>query len=200
MYANPTGVASWDMFERMDPLNSVWQASRHKYYDFGDSLITLMRRGGRPVWYYEAPGRCVVLKPLGFYRMQGWEAFRLGIDGWAFWSLRRWAGYSNNLWKTGPGGEPEYVVIGDDGRYVTTTPRWQACRDATEDYTVFHMLREYLRSHPDAEGQAALERVHALAQEFAPQPPPITDWDPDWQDIQGIRLAAEQALQRAQAQ
>ncbi len=66
--------------------------------------------------------------------------------------------------------------------------------DLTEDFTAFHLLREKLRQHPDARGQAALDAVGDVAREFASASHSTSAWDADWEKIEAARLAVERAL------
>ena len=195
LYANPGGAATFEQMQRMAPVTHVWQPTLDKFIQFGDSLLTLMRADGEPVWFYEAPGESRTMNPLGHYRMYGWSAFRWNLDGWGFWVLL----HGNSQWNTTSNLEPQYTTLADDGRNYTHTRRWLACRDATEDVTAFMMLREQLRTASDVAGEEALKTVKRMSlpmDNVMRQGWTTSNWDPDWNHIQAVRLEVEQALSR----
>ena len=76
---------------------------------------------------YTPPGNCRILRPLGFYRAQAWQAFYWTIEGGGWWVY-----HGDDLWKTGSYGEPGYAGVYHDGRELVDSRRWEANRDGIE--------------------------------------------------------------------
>ena len=185
VYNNYAGTTTLDQVERMDAVTHVWQPDVAVYLRVGDRAMEVMRQGGERVWWFQPVGACITIHPLGFYRASGWETFRLGMEGWGFWSLRHGA----PLWKTRPEEEPEFVTIGDDGVYFTSHRRWQAVRDGTEDFTAFKMLEERVSQAHDSEARALLDELRAESVLLYYEAP-------DWGRMQELCQAVEKALVR----
>ena len=173
----------------MAEVTHVWQPAMKVLKRLFDEAMPVMRkRQGSPVWWFVAEGNGIVLDPLGFYRGSGWETFRLGVEGWGFWSLRM----GPPLWKTRPEEEPDYVTIGDDGVHFTSNRRWQAVRDGTEDFTAFTMLAERAAETGDPEAEALLRQLRPSSTFL------LYREAPDWERVQEICRAVERTLVRLQ--
>ena len=189
IYNNYAGTTTAEQVERMAEVTHVWQPAMKVLKRLFEQAMPVMRgREGNPVWWFVAEGNGLVLNPLGFYRGSGWETFRLGLEGWGFWSLR----HGPPLWRTRPEEEPDYVTIGDDGVYFTSNRRWQAVRDGTEDFTAFTMLAERAAETGDPEAGALLEELRPSSTFL------LYRDSPDWQRVQEICLAVERTLVRLQ--
>ncbi len=189
IYSNYAGTTTMEQLQQMATITEVWQPDLDTFFMIGEGALEVMRQGGgKAAWWFKPIGDCLILNPLGFYRSMGRETFRLGMEGWGFWSLRQGA----SLWKTASGEEPGYVTIGDDGAHFTGDRRWQAVRDGTEDFTAFMMLQERLEDgDADADASAVLERVRGGTTSH------IMYYSlPDLEEIQALRLAVEEALLR----
>ena len=189
VYSNYAGTTTAEQVERMAEVTHVWQPAMKVLKRLFDEAMPAMRkREGSPVWWFVAEGNAIVLDPLGFYRGSGWETFRLGVEGWGFWSLRM----GSTLWRTRPEEEPEYVTIGDDGVHFTSNRRWQAVRDGTEDFTAFTMLAERAAATGDPEAEALLEELRSSSTFL------LYRESPDWGRVREICRAVEGILVRLQ--
>ncbi len=187
VYSNYAGTTTAEQVERMAEVTHVWQPAMKVLKRLYEQAMPVMRRReGSPVWWFVAEGNGIVLDPLGFYRGSGWETFRLGVEGWGFWSLRM----GPPLWKTRPEEEPDYVTIGDDGVHFTSDRRWQAVRDGTEDFTAFTMLAERAAETGDPEAEALLAELRPSSTFL------LYRESPDWERVQEICRSVERTLVR----
>ena len=155
IYANPTGGARLELLERIRGLISVWAPDLHLVKENPAVYNRFFQQTGKHYWHYEAAAEQRNLNPLGFYRMQPWMAFRMGMTGGGYWT------YSfSNLWFADPNRAEEYGVVYMTGAGPVTSKRWEATRDGIEDFELLWILRDQARQKASSPaGEAALRLV-----------------------------------------
>jgi len=154
IYANPAGGGRLELLERISDLISIWSPDLHLVKENPDAYNAFFRRG-RQYWHYEAAAEQRNLDPLGFYRMQPWMAFRMGMTGGGFWTYT-----FSNFWFADPNRTEEYGVVYMTDKGPVTTKRWEAARDGIEDFELLWMVREQAqRKASSPAGKAALGLV-----------------------------------------
>ena len=193
VYANPTGAITIEMIKEMASYTDVWQPSMGTIRALGQPYIDAMRGKGKPVWTYDAPDHCRVLKPLGFYRGQAWIVFDWGLEGGGYWTYKY-----HDFWNTLPEKEPEYGVIAFDGREVVASRRWEATRDGIEDFNMLCLLRETIDKKESANAGILLnEAVKYVAKKAnIAEPRDAFDYEIDYFLLQKYRTEIRDLLEK----
>jgi outer membrane protein assembly factor BamB len=152
-YANPWGAITVEMIRDMEPYTDFWQPGMETVEFLGEEYVQAMRGpDNKPISMYTPPGNCRILRPLGFFRAQAWQAFHWGIEGGGWWVY-----HSTNLWATSPTQEPDYGGVIYDGHELTTSRRWEAMRDGIEDFDALQELQRLTQEQGDTEAAAILQ-------------------------------------------
>jgi len=153
IYANPTGGARPAMLQRVEKLIDIWAPSLPLLREHPRAFGKLFGRAGN-YWYYEAPAGQRNLDPLGYYRMQPWIAFQMGMNGAGYW-----VHHYQDLWFPNPAIATEYGALYVTGSGPVTTKRWEASREGIEDYELLMMLRDSARRKQSGNAGKALALI-----------------------------------------
>ncbi len=194
VYANPWGAITKAMLRDMAPVTDVWQPGMEVIEYHGPEVVDIMRSGGDDlISMYTPPGNCRTLLPLGFFRSQPWLALHWGIEGGGWWVYRQ-----DDLFSTGPRGDPSYGGVNWDGRKIVWSRRWQAMRDGIEDFNAVVMLRELAEAKSDAAARTIVDEAIAyVASEcITGMPREAADYDMDFATLMMHRQRIRAALER----
>jgi hypothetical protein len=184
IYANPAGGATPEMLAPLRDHVDVWAPDLHLVKANPEPLSAIFR-SGKDYWHYEAPGDQRNLDPLGFYRMQAWVAFRMGMTGGGFWVYS-----SEPYWFTDRDRGSEYGTVYPAAAGPVTTMRWEATREGAQDFELLNMLREAAERRGGAQGSAmrrllddavafvtaGQERVSDISRQIDPYTPDCGRW------------------------
>jgi outer membrane protein assembly factor BamB len=192
-YANPWGGITKEHIEAMWPYTDVWQPGMETIEYLGPEYVAAMRPGGRRISTYTPPGNCRVLRPLGFFRAQAWQAFHWGIEGGGWWVYQ-----GDDLWGTDPNREPGYGGVYYDGRELVDSRRWEANRDGIEDFNILSLLRDLAEEKSDADAKKVLEQAvaYVAGETITGMPREAADYDFDYSVFMGHRKAIRDGLER----
>lgn len=195
-YANPWGGITVQDIRAMAPYTDVWQPGMETIEYLGPEYVEAMRAPGKRIAMYTPPGNARILRPLGFYRAQPWQAFHWGIEGGGWWVYYQGV----DLFATDPNEEPSYAGINFDGRALVNSRRWEAQRDGVEDFNAITMLDEWSEAADDDAARAVLrEAVDYVAGEtITGMPREAADYDLDFEKFSEMRLKIREALERLQ--
>ena len=84
------------------------------------------------------------IDPVGYYRLQAWQCFKLGAKGSAFWSYFDTRGHSS--WNKYVSEEKNYSPIYRDADSINSSKNWEAIREGVEDYEYLSMLAEKIKN------------------------------------------------------
>ena len=192
-YANPWGGITVENIRDMEPYTDFWQPGMETIEYLGPEYVRAMRgESNKPVSTYTPPGNCRVLRPLGFFRAQGWQALAWNIEGGGWWV------YSEaDLFATAPDEEPSYGGVNYDGRSLVMSRRWEATRDGAEDFNILKMLEAKAGESGNAEARTALDDAVAFVagRTITGMPREAADYDLDFVEFQKHRVAVRQALE-----
>lgn len=193
-YANPWGGITVQNIRDMAPLTEVWQPGMETIEYLGPDYVDAMREGDERIAMYTPPGNCRVLRPLGFYRAQPWQAFHWGIEGGGWWVYYQGV----DLFATDANEEPSYAAINYDGRALVNSRRWEAQRDGIEDFNAITMLRELAEAKNDAAAQQVLKEAvdYVAGETITGMPRESADYDMDFATFSSLRLKIREALER----
>ena len=103
---------------------------------------------GKKVWSYEAVDKRA--DPHQFFRLQAWRAFRYGVSGIGFWAYAD-TGPSGTAWNDFDGVRPDFSVIYEGNNAIVSSKRWEAWREAAEDYELLLMASRKLKPGPESD-------------------------------------------------
>lgn len=106
---------------------------------------TVLARLDKEIWSYSAFGGGKLGEPLGYYRMQAWNAFSNGLTGIGFWAYAD-IGPSGTAWDDFDGVCPDFAVIYESRNGPVSSKRWEAWREGVEDYELLMLARQKLKS------------------------------------------------------
>jgi hypothetical protein len=193
-YANPWGGVTVQNIRDMAPLTDVWQPGMETIEYIGPEYVDAMRAPGERIAMYTPPGNCRVLRPLGFYRAQPWQAFHWGIEGGGWWVYYQ----GIDLWATHPDDEPSYAAINYDGRALVNSRRWEAQRDGIEDFNALTLLSELADAADDEEAKQVIKEAvdYVAGVTITGMPRESADYDLDFEAFSAMRLKIRGALER----
>ena len=194
-YANPWGSITIEDIRKMWPVTDVWQPGMETIEYIGPEYVAEMKRGGKRVATYTPPGNARVLRPLGFYRAQAWQAFHWGIEGGGWWVY-----HSDDLWATNPDREPGYGAVAFDGRSLVPSRRWEANRDGIEDFNILCVLRDLVQETSDEEAKRVLEDAVGYVADttITGMPREAADYELDFATFMEHRERIRKTLERLQ--
>lgn len=193
-YANPWGGITVENIRDMEPYTDFWQPGMETIEYLGPEYVRAMRgESNKPVSTYTPPGNCRILRPLGFYRAQGWQALEWNIEGGGWWVYSE-----TNLFATAPDEEPSYGGVNYDGRSLIASRRWEATRDGAEDFNILKLLEAKADESGNAEAQKALDDAvaYVASRTITGMPREAADYDLDFGEFQQHRMAVRRALER----
>jgi len=197
IYTDPVGRANLEDLKRMAPYVDVWCPERRGYFlGLGADKLDFMRSTGKPVWMYACEGSDKLQCPLGYYRGQGWQAWRHGLSGVGWWS---WCA-SAKTWSHDSG----YTMV-YQGDGVVPSKRWEAVRDGIEDYGMLQVLDR--AAEAAAKADRAREAVRAARRLLTEDAAEIADFCagdeystlPGIDGLRGVRPVADRRWQAIQA-
>jgi len=144
IYTDPVLPAQAEDLKAMAPLIDIWQPEQDSYYRlWGETAdmhsaerLAIMQQDSDQVWTYECFPRVKKMSPLGYYRHQGWLAQMVGINGLGFWT------YGTDAKSPWEPGNDEYVLVYPGAEGPIPSKRWEACRDAVEDWILVWLARQ----------------------------------------------------------
>lgn len=160
VYANPAGGVTPEMLRPLAGLVDIWCPDLHLFRGDAEGFGPIFR-SGREFWHYEASADQRNLDPLGFYRMQAWVAFQLGMHGAGYW-VHSYDPY----WFNQPASATEYGAVYMTEGVPVPSKRWEATRDGAEDYELLCLVRDMAASTPDHRLAAEAENVLSQAVAF----------------------------------
>ncbi|MBX3178480.1 MAG: PQQ-like beta-propeller repeat protein [Candidatus Hydrogenedentes bacterium] len=193
-YANPWGGITIENIREMAPVTDVWQPGMETIEFLGPEYVEAMRAPGERIAMYTPPGNCRVLRPLGFYRAQPWQAFHWGIEGGGWWVYYQ----GDDLFATDPNKEPAYAAVHFDGRALVNSRRWEAQRDGIEDFNAITMLSELAEVRNDAAAKAVLKEAvdYVAGETITGMPREAADYDMDFARFSELRSKIRLELER----
>ncbi len=152
------------LIERIGPYIDTWCAY---YRYFTQDLSPAQREAFKAVqqkqhprfWSYACDGPSKSLSPDTYYRRYSWLAFNHNADGAGFWCYADgdggWDDYQGGVQygmvyysRSAPSGIPRNEVI-------VPSRRWEAWRQAVEDFQYLHELKQAIESHRTSGDDAA---------------------------------------------
>jgi len=122
-----------------------------------DVFNSLMKQG-RSIWCYDCELNAKTLPVLGYYRHRGWIAWRFGLNGFGFFAYNRntsarvmWFGKNTTSF------EYDMAYPGMPG--IIPSRRWEACRDAAEDYALCWQLNQISKDNIDKQIKKDIQKV-----------------------------------------
>jgi putative pyrroloquinoline-quinone binding quinoprotein len=142
IYTDPSSGTTRKTLEMFDGLIDIWCPSSELLERFEDEIIPFAKRVGKHVWFYDASGRARTLSCLGIYRWRFWYAWNRGLTGAGWWTYK----HGSFLWDGLTPDGSYYNHVYDAPGAIVTSKRWEASREAIEDYEVLYLLREAIRN------------------------------------------------------
>ncbi|HOZ47455.1 MAG TPA: DUF4091 domain-containing protein [Candidatus Hydrogenedentes bacterium] len=156
-YTDPAGNVRVEKIAEFRDLIDIWQPEMN-LLKRDPRLLEWFRQNAKVFWAYEATGPGKDLRPLGYYRANGWLAWKFGLDGAGYWCYK-----GNDIWWPVRGGD--WSVVYQTGDEVVPSRRWEASRDGVEDYRALHALNVAIE-RAKTEGKADVaEAAQALMDE-----------------------------------
>jgi hypothetical protein len=135
MYANPVGRANMNDLKQMAPYVDIWCPERRGYLmGMGEDKLAYMFETGESVWMFACEGSYRVQSPLGYFRSQTWQAWRLGLEGVGWWN---WCSVPDTQ-----APDADYTTIYRRDGAVIASKRWEAIRDGIEDHGILRVLKQ----------------------------------------------------------
>lgn len=94
----------------------------------------------KPWWIYENPQSPAKTTTPAFYRALGIKAWSLGSSGVGFWSYSD-TGLSS-AWDDFDGKQPDWAVVYEDPKTITSSRRWEAFTKGLDDYRTLCQLEK----------------------------------------------------------
>ncbi len=139
IYTDPTSGTTMESVEKLKDLVDIWCPSTELLDRLGDEMLRVVRQVATEIWYYGAPGRAKTLSCLGHYRQWMWRAWVQNMTGAGWWCFAHHA--DADRWD-GPNRTGNfYATAYDAPGGLVTSKRWEATREAIEDYEYLFLLR-----------------------------------------------------------
>ncbi|MBN1419746.1 MAG: hypothetical protein JXP34_13285 [Planctomycetes bacterium] len=121
-----------------------------------------LRAGGKRLCLYSCSGPTRLLDPYAYYRLQAWDAYRLGAEGSFFWAFGDTGRGSS--WNEYATEGTSYAPLFLDARTVTPGKHMEAIHESAQDHGCLMLLRstvQALRGKPGgpADSLAKAERL-----------------------------------------
>lgn len=173
----PIYSSTWEYIPGLANHLTLWGAGPQGSFD--PKAMEERKKAGDHFWYTTDGQMCTDTPLLGIESLLPWFCFRYGMEAFEFWGVAWW---TYDPWKYGwhtyipqsnqgkewyrvryPNGDGFLAYPPRTGTEPVPTIRLTAIREGVEDYELFLLLRERA-DQGDAQAQALVERVHALAQ------------------------------------
>ncbi|MFP3903511.1 MAG: glycoside hydrolase domain-containing protein, partial [Armatimonadota bacterium] len=140
----------------VNPLVDSWIPHMAHLWDDGvQPEVQRWKDTGKPVCTYTTAHPKKALDPHGYFRLQPWKVWQLGLDGDFYWGVYS---YGTDIWNDFDGNRHDNVVVYPSPEGPVTSRRWEATREGREDYIALHILREAGRD-AGGERQQHIERA-----------------------------------------
>jgi outer membrane protein assembly factor BamB len=139
IYTDPVGKIALEELDAINPYIDIWCPNLTTLLlDFvHEEKLERIKSYGEPMWTYSCDGNSKHLSPIAYYRATAWLAWHHGITATGFWN---YCSATNDPWYRPAVREDYLFTYQGDG--VVHSKRWNAIRDAIEDYSIFVMLRD----------------------------------------------------------
>lgn len=168
IFADPVADDTTDMIKAIAPSIDIW-CPHLATYEKRPADLDLMRAPGKKLWTYECSGPAKTLSPLGYYRLQAWRAWRLGMTGCGFWAYADAGWTGDDAWDDFDGTHHDYAVVyaarnAPPGvprtEAIIPSKRWEAWREGIEDYQLLTMAKQRADKLGDtAQGKALHQAI-----------------------------------------
>ena len=168
IYTDPTRGMTMESVEMLKGLIDIWCPSYELLTRLGDEMMPVLHEIATEVWYYDSPGRAKSLSCLGHYRRWIWYAWVQDMTGAGWWCFAHHG--DADRWD-GPNPTGDFFSTAYDSPHgLVTSKRWEATREAIEDYEYLFLLRQTIadaqaRNVPAAELAEANELLKTLPAE-----------------------------------
>ncbi len=154
VFANPFSRTTFEQIETMGDEIDIWCPNLS---GLDDEEIAFMRETGDRMWSYRVLSR--LSNPYGGYRAPWWRVRDLGMTAYGYWA---YDSIDGDCWDDSDGRTSDYAVYyeGEDG--PTSSVRWEASREGSEDYRYMQMLDSLIAEAREAGHADAADKARAV--------------------------------------
>jgi len=158
-----------DSIEKLTPYVDVWVPLLNRLYPQTEAArerLAVFRQTGGKLWAYDCAVWMNAQPLMDYYRLKPWKAWKVGLDGIAYWTYNSWQGDGFD-----PFDNKRHQRAGDNGMIyqgarkdvIVSSKHYEALREGIEDYCYLHLLKQAIeagmkRGKPTGEAEALLSR------------------------------------------